>query len=166
MVAISWQNADGLGIQYGTNEAIQRTGGEFKTFGALRQTEILLTLSTLTSSAVIQDNNALFPKNARIEYVDVEVVTAASTGSSPTLDVGFIRYDRSTELDYNGLVAAAAASTIDTAGKKLTLINGATAAGALIGTTTAYPSFFTANYNTAAFTTGVIAVRVMWRGIA
>lgn len=165
MVAISWQNADGLGVQLGLNEAIQRSAGEFKTLGPLRLTEVILTLTSLTSSAVIQDNNVNLPKNARIEQVDVEVVTGATSGGAPTLDVGLVRYDRTSAISTNGLVAAAALGTIDTAGKKLTLINGATAAGALIGTTLTNPGFLTATANTATFTAGEVRVRVLWRGV-
>lgn len=163
MVAISWQNADGLGIQLGTNEAIQRTAGEYKTFGVNRVSEVVVTGSTLTSSAVIQDNNTEIPKNAYIEAVEIETTTAA-TGSGATLDFGLIRTDRTTELDYNGFIAAFALSTWSAAGYRATLVTGSTGVGALVGTVLSNPGFLTVNYNTAAITAGVVRLRVFWRG--
>lgn len=163
MVAISWQNSDGLGIQLGTNEAIQRTAGEYRTHGMNRISEVIVTGSTLTSSAVIQDNNTEIPKNAYIEAVEIETTTLA-VGSGATLDFGLIRTDRTTELDYNGFIAAYALSTWSAAGFRATMVTGSTGAGALIGTTLSNPGFLVVNYNTAAITAGVMRLRVYWRG--
>lgn len=168
MATVSWQNADGLGVSLGTNEATQRQGGEYRTSGPLRFTEIVLpdlTVLTSTAGGTILDNLIVLPKNARIEEVEVEVYTAATSGGSATIDIGLVRLDRSTELDFNGLVAAATVASVNTAGKRLNLINGSTSAGALIGTTTANPSMFVANYTTAAFTAGALRVRVKWVGV-
>lgn len=163
-----WQNSDGLGVKFGREEAASQDttknpAGEYKAFGDKRITEFTLDLTDLnTSTQTILWDTAIFPKNARIEEIEVEVVTAATSGGAATLDVGLIRLDRTTELDYDGFVAAAALATINTAGKRLNLINGSTAAGALIGTTIANPGFGVAKAGTAVFTAGVLRVRVKW----
>jgi len=166
-----WQNSDGLGVKFGRDEAASQDttknpSGEVKAFGGVRIAEFTLDLTDLTTSGqTILWDTATFPKNARIEEVEVEVVTGATSGGSATLDIGLVRYDRTTEIDFDGLVAAAAKATIDTAGKRLNLINGSTAAGALIGTTTANPGFAVAKAGTAVFTAGVLRVRVKWFGV-
>ena len=159
----SWLNSDGLYIKYGQTEGAVGVAGEYVTTGPLRMVEFTLGDATsLTSSYVVQDTAAVVPKGARIEKVEVEVLTACTSGGSATLDVGLYLVDQTTELDGNGFVAAAAVATLNTAGKLLTLINGATAAGALIGTTLANNGLFAARYNTAAFTAGKLAVRVWY----
>lgn len=160
-----WLNSDGLNVKLGVTEGIQRTAGEFKTYGPLRQTEVLLTLTGLLSTVAIQDYDAFFPKNARIEQVDVEVDTAATSGGSATLDVGLQRTDQSTLISNTSFIAAAAVATLTPAGTRLTLTAGSTAAGAAIGTTLANAGYIIARYNTAAFTAGVVRVRVHWRGV-
>lgn len=163
-----WLNGDGLYVKLGVDEAAsldttKGPAGEFLTYGDKRVTEVVIDLTDLsTSTQLILNDVANVPKNARIEEIEVEVVTAATSGGSATLDVGLIRFDRTTELDYDGFVAAAALATINTAGKRLNLINGSTAAGALIGTTTANPGLFVAKAGTAVFTAGVLRVRVKW----
>lgn len=157
----TWMNSDGLYIKLGTDEATTAKGGEYSTLGPKRIDEVKITLTDLnTSTQVILLDYAAVPKNARIEEVEVEVETAATSGGSATLDVGLIRYDRTTELDYDGFVAAAAVATLNTAGKRLNLINGSTAAGALIGTTLANAGYFVAKAGTAVFTAGVLKVRI------
>lgn len=166
----TWKNSDNLFVKLGLSEAAsldttKGAAGEHKDgIGGVRVTEVVLDLTDLnTSTDIIINDTAIFPKNARIEEVEVEVVTAATSGGAATLDVGFIQNaDRSTDIDQNGLVAAAALATINTAGKRLNLINGSTAAGALIGTTTTLAGLFTAKAGTAVFTAGVLRLRVKW----
>lgn len=158
---MSWLNSDGLLVKFGTEEATAGKGGATAIDGDRREVVMDIDLTLLnTSTATIIDDNVWVSKNARIEEVEVEVLTAATSGGSATLDIGFIRSDRSTELDYNGLVAAAALSTINTAGKRLNIVAGGTAAGALIGTSLANNGLFVAQAGTAVFTAGLIRVRV------
>lgn len=162
----SWDNADGLHLTFGPDKATPTTAGEFKTYGELRTTEIKIDLTTLAiTTPTIFGNTQIFPK-CRIEEVVVDVQTAATSSGSGTIDFGFIKAsDRKTpvELDYNGLVAAEVKGTYDTAGKKVTYINGTSKAGALIGTTTTDVGYFCANVNTAVYQTGVVYVRIKWR---
>jgi hypothetical protein len=164
----TWLNKDGLYIKYGTSEAASQDptkdpAGDYNTGGnALSVTECHVDLTDLnTSTSIILNDVLIVPKNARVEEIEVEVVTGA-VGATATLDVGLIRTDRTTELDYNGFVAAAAVATLDTAGKRLNLIKGSTAAGALIGTTLANPGLWVAKAGTAVFTAGLIRVRAKW----
>jgi hypothetical protein len=159
----SWLNSDGLYIKLGQTEGVASDVGEYVTTGPLRMIEWTLQAATsLTASYAVQEPTTVVPKGARIEKVEVEVLTACTSGGSATLDVGLYRVDQTTELDGDGFVAAAALATINTAGKLLTLINGATGAGALVGTTLANNGVFVARYNTAAFTAGKLAVRVWY----
>lgn len=158
---MGWYNSDGLYVKFGTEEATVGKFGTYRMAGPVQMAELVIgDLTALSSSAVTQGYTLALPKDARIEEVEVEVITACTSGGSATLDVGLIKTNTSTELDYNGLVAAAAVATLSTAGKRLNLINGSTAAGALIGTTLADNGYFTVNYNTAAFTAGKVVVRV------
>lgn len=167
-----WLNQDGLYIKLGADEAasqdpLVQPAGDYNTGGnPLSVSEVVIDLKDLSTSTQLVLNDVLnFPKNAFVEEVEVEVQVGATSGGSATLDVGLIRTDRTTELDYDGFVAAAAAATIDTAGKRLNLIKGSTGAGALIGTATANPGLFVAKAGTAVFTAGQVRVRVKWYAV-
>lgn len=174
-MANTWMNKDNLYLKFGPTKAVPTQAGEYKTFGSQREIEIVLILKNLTSSAVIQNDVISIPAvtgtgddaaGAFIEQVDLEVLEGASTGSSPTLSIGTIKVsDRTTAVSDTSFVNALAASTIDTAGKKVTLVQGTTGYGSLIGTylTAANGTCnISAKYGTAAFTTGVIKVRIKY----
>jgi hypothetical protein len=155
----TWLNADGLYIKYGTDEAAYDNAGEYKTDGPLRLIELELDLTTVGSSPAIFSDNALLQEGYRVEKVEVVTVTGA-TGATAVLNIGLQRTDRSTELDYNGLVAALPVASMSDAGETTSLVFGATYAGALIGTTLAYNGHLVADYDTAAFSAGVVKVRI------
>lgn len=158
----TWMNSDGLYIKFGVDEATDGVGGEYRTNGPQRLAEVKLTLTSAGLSPAIVDDNVWLPKGARIEKVEVVTETAATSGGLATLNVGLQRNDRSTELDYDGLVAALALASIDTAGETNVLTKGSTGAGALLGTSLANPGYLTFDYDTAAFTAGVVKVRIYW----
>lgn len=155
-----WVNNDGLRIKLGTSEAAVTRGGEVNVLGEKRVFEVRFALTPLATTEAVQAYGVYVPAGFYVEEVEVEVNVAATSGGSATLDIGLIRQDLSTTYDDDGLVAAAALSTINTAGKRLNLIAGSTAAGALIGTTLANTGVITASYNTAAFTAGEVTLRV------
>lgn len=158
---MGWYNSDGLYIKFGTDQATAGKAGEYRTNGAQRVVELSIpALTALTTTGVIQDDHVVLPAGARIEKVEVVTKTAATSGGAATLDIGLIRTDRSTAYDDDGLVAAAALTTIDAAGETTSLTVGSTGAGALIGTTLANNGYLVASYNTAAFTAGAVTVRV------
>lgn len=160
----NWYNSDGLYLQYGTSKSTVEPVGEYKTYGDFREINVRLDLTTLTSSAAIIANNLKFPIGMRIAQINVITDTAA-TGTGATLDIGLQKDDRSTELDYNGLVAALPLTSLDSVGETTSITVGGTGAGALLGTTlTDVGSYLTANYNTAAFTAGTVDVRIFLYG--
>ncbi len=161
-MATNWFNNDGLLVKFGTNEATPGVAGEYGTLksGNVHVLECRLTLLNLVDAAsalAIVDENAWLPKNARIEEVEVLNTEAAATGV--TLDLGLIRFDRTTELDYDGLLAAAPIADWNALGEKKLYTVGVTGAGALMGTVLANPGYIVATYNTA-FTAGKLNVRI------
>lgn len=158
---MGWSNSDGLYIKFGTEEGTAGRAGEYSTLGPQRFVELFIPdMTKLGLTAAIQEDNVVLPKGARIEKIEIITQTAVTSGGAAVLNIGLIRTDRSTELDYDGLVAAAALATFNAAGETVTFTNGTTAAGALVGTTLANNGYLTADYDTAAFTAGAIRVRV------
>lgn len=159
----SYFDPDGLYRKYGILKTVANNAGEFKTYGALRDIEVKVDLTTLAvTTPLILSDQEFFPKNVRIEEVVVETITAATSSGSGTIDFGLISTDRATEVDFNGFIAAEVKGTVDTAGKKVTYVNGTSKAGALIGTTNATVGYLCANVNTAVYQTGVVIFRVRY----
>ena len=162
-MATNWLNSDGLYVKFGTNEATAGNSGEYGYFmeGNIHVIEIRgLDLTTLTDSTQnILDQNVWLPKNARVEWVDV-INTEAATGTNAVLDLGLIRLDQTTELDYDGLLADAPRTDWDTLGETKHYMVGVTGVGAKVGTILANPGYLVATYDTAAFTDGTINIRI------
>lgn len=160
-MAVTWFNSDGLEVRFGTDEATASVSGEYNLLGKIHEVELKITATALTSTAgTVLEDFLVIPKGARIHEIEVVAETACTSGGSATLDVGLKRTDRSTQLDYDGFVAALALTAIDAAGEINVLRINSTSVGALVGTTLANNGYLCANYNTAAFTAGVIIVRV------
>src|SRR5690349_2070975 len=101
-------NINNLYRKYGTAAATPGVAGEYRKVGDLREIEVEIDLTTLTSTPTILDDNVIVPK-MRIQEVQVITKTAATSSGSGTLDVGLIRRDdRSTAIDADGLVEALA----------------------------------------------------------
>lgn len=162
----TWLNNDGLYLKSGTDAATVNKAGEYELDGPAHLIEATITLSGLTASPVIQSDQVFFPKGARIEKVEVVTQTAA-TGAGAVLNVGLVRSsDRSTAIDADGFVAALPLASMDAAGETTVLTAGSTYAGSSIGTTTAtYVGMITADYDTAAFTAGVVKVRIYYSAV-
>lgn len=165
-------NADGLLVKYGAEGGQTSRGGEINHKGADHITEIAIKgtdIPTLGNVVADTSNNTTLPLmhgvelpvGARIQKVEIQVETAFTSGGSATLDFGLVRADRTTELDYNGLIAAQTVASLS-AGAFITITTGSGTAGALVGTTLANKGIFTVNYNTAAFTAGRAVIRVYW----
>lgn len=165
-------NADGLLVKYGTEGGQTSRGGEINVEGADHITEFAIkgtdiptlgnvVASTSTNTTLPLMHGIELPLGARIQKVEIQVETAFTSGGSATLDIGLVRADRSTELDYNGIVAAQTVASLS-AGAFITLTTGSGTAGALMGTVLANKGVLTVNYNTAAFTAGKAVVRVYW----
>lgn len=158
----TWMNNDGLYIKFGATEGAAGTSGAFED-GVAGQTVVELNIGDLTdlgTAAAIQDDNVFIPAGYTVTKVELINTTAATSGGSAVLNVGLIRKDRSTELDYDGLIAAGALATFNALGETVTYTAGSTGAGALVGTVLVYPGYLTADYDTAAFTAGAVKIRV------
>lgn len=161
-MANTWKNSDGLFIKFGQDEGTAGIAGEYRTNALERITEVVITLTALGTSAAILDDNVFLPSGARITRVKVINEVAATSGGSAVLNLGLQRYDRSTELDYDGLLAAAPLADYNLAGETKEYIIGVTGVGALVGTTLSYPGYLTADYDTAAYDTGKVRCLIHW----
>lgn len=159
---MSWFNQDGLLVKFGREAGVAGIAGEFEDleFGQ-HVLEINLDLTKLASTAAILDDNINIPSDYTIMQVDVIATTAATSGGSATLNVGLIQRDRSTNISDTALVSALALTAIDSAGETNKLTVGSTGAGGSIGATPGYKAYVTAKYGTAAFTAGVVKIRVI-----
>lgn len=161
---------DGLFRKYGLTKVVPLTAGEYKTYGPLREIEVKLDISTLTTSAVIQSDEVFFPKGAFVEEVVLECQTAFATSTS--FSVGLVQTnDRTTSISDVAFVSAltTASGSLDTAGKKVTLVAGSTSAGDKIGTVPIATSAAFAGHITAKIAgsagTGIIIVRIHYRTV-
>lgn len=159
----TWKNNDGLFVEFGTSQTVSETAGEHATLGKLREVEVQIDLTKLTTTPTIISNNFKFPAGMRIQQIIVNTHTAA-VGASATLDIGLQKEDRLTEIDYNGLVAALPLASLDVAGETTSITAGTTGAGVLVGGTTSEPGYLTANANAAVFTQGSVHVRIYYYG--
>lgn len=166
-----WVNSDGLAVKFQTVEGAAGKGGEYSSLGPLRSMEFKLTLTDYTfgSTIYILDQNVSAPK-AYFDRVELDVLTVA-TGTGATLDFGLQRTDQSTEIDYDGFIAAAPLTVLDgESGAQLVYRSEATDSvpvpvlgGALLGTTTTNVGYPCVRVNTASYTAGVIFLRLYWR---
>lgn len=157
----SWTNSDGLYIKYGPDKATAKKGGEFVPTTNLRTVEFKIDLTALTESETPLDDTIFLPAGARIQEVEIVTHTAATNGAA--IDLGLIKTDRSTEIDYDGLLAAAPTANMNAAGEKNIYSDNTTYDGALIGTTLAYTGYVTCSRTTAtAFGAGVIYVKIRY----
>lgn len=157
----SYMDNAGLYQKYGVDQATPKVGGEYKNFGQLREIELKLTLASLTQAETIVDDTVFFPAGMIIQEVIVETTAVAATGVA--IDLGMIRTDRTTEIDYDGILAAFPLASMDSAGEQTTLTKGSTFAGALIGATTTNVGHITCSATTSAvFTTGIVVIKIRY----
>lgn len=157
----TWYNSDGLLLKYGTTKVVAGIGGEAYTYPRVRQLEFKIDLTALTELETPIDDNIFFPTGVRIQEVEVVAHTVAATGVA--IDLGLISTDRSTQIDYDGLLAAVPTANMDLAGEKNIYSAGTTYAGALIGTSTSSKGYITCSRTTAtAFTTGLVYVTIRY----
>ena len=94
----SWLNTDGLLQEYGTQKSNPRQGGDYLNFGTNRVMEVVIDLTSLSTTAQVQDTNLFFPAgyNSYVEKVEVEVDVAGTSSGSATLSVGLGYFSGST----------------------------------------------------------------------
>jgi hypothetical protein len=153
--------------KYGTSLARATRVGEYMDTSSGRHcveaTIALASLPTVSSTNVqIIDDSVTIPNGAFIEEITV-LVTKETAGSTANFNLGLVDQDRSTEIDFDGFLAAADAFNGGTDLGTLTqYIVGTTEAGALIGTKITNTGLLVAWADTADFTAGVIKVRIFY----
>lgn len=163
MVQSYMDNAN-LYRKYGPDKATAKRGGEYRTNTGKRVVEFRIDLTELTETETIMDDTVVLPAGALLEDIQVMTITGAATGTA--IDVGMIKQtDRSTEVDYNGILDAFVTASMNTVGENNTFIApggiSGGSAGPLLGTVLAYNSHVSASRTTAtAFTAGVIKIRL------
>lgn len=157
----------GLYRKYGTEKATANIGGEYENDGALREIELRIDLTALTETETILSDTTWLPKGADVIQVRTIAVTGAATGTA--IDVGLIKADRTTEYDYNGLLAAAPTANMNTDGEtsvykqSVTIPTGLTGTGAVIGVPTTEVTYISASRtDTTAFTAGDIILTIQF----
>lgn len=158
----SWLDNAGLYQKYGVDKTTVGKGGEYRNNGHFREIEVKIDLATLTEAETVLDDNIFIPAGVRISEIKVVTQTAAATGVA--IDLGLIRTDRTTEIDYNGLLTAFVTASMDAANETTIItVPGAALGGALVGTTTANVGYLTCSRTTAtAFTAGTIIVTIKY----
>jgi hypothetical protein len=158
----AWLDNSGLYQKYGVDQTTSSNTGEYRTNGKEREIEVYLNLVTLTEAETPVSDNVFFPAGVKITEVEILTETAAATGVA--IDVGLVRTDRTTEIDFNGILAAFVTATM-TVGNKTTLVKGGTQAGAMVGSgvATTNVGMITASRTTAtAFTTGLVKITIRY----
>jgi hypothetical protein len=156
-------NEDNLYLKYGTEKTTPNVAGEYVTTGALREIELRIDLSDVGSSPAILDDYTVFPAGFRIEEVEVVAETVAdSSGDTGVLNLGIMGLDRSTAVDADGILAAFAQTSMDAEGEKTVLRKGTSTAGVLVGDVVETAGYLCADYDTSAFTQGVIKVTIRY----
>lgn len=157
---MSWLNNDKLFLKYGTEKTRPNNDGEYRTVGAEREIELIVDLTKLTEVETILSDQVFFPK-MRIE--EIEVVARKGAASGVAIDLGLIETDRTTEIDYDGLLTAYPLASMDADGEKNTVRIGSTGAGTLIGKNVTKTGYITASRTTdTAFSAGELAIRIRY----
>lgn len=158
----AWLDNAGLYQKYGVDQTTTSSAGEYENDGQYREVEFKIDLTTLSQTETILDDNVVIPAGMRIAEIEVKTHTAAATGTA--IDLGLIKTDRTTEIDYNGLLTAFVTATMNVAGEKyIYTVPNTAEAGALVGTTTAYTGHVTCSQTDATdFTAGVIYVKIRY----
>lgn len=173
-------DGDSLLRKYGTTKAIPNRGGEYKTYGDVRELEYKIiwgtasafgttTVGTVATTDVIQSDQIQFPRAVFVEEVQLEIMEVFNTLTS--ISVGMVQSnDRTTLIGANGagFISAALLATLTPAGARITFIGGSTSAGSLIGTVAISAASTFSGYITARFagtqgTTGAALVRIKYR---
>lgn len=162
-----WLNADGLFIRYGADEVKVQRGGEYNRIADGRHmVSVVIALASLPTAASgneqIVAEGVTIPNGAFVDLIRVTVLKEpVSAANAANLDFGLVDQDRTTEIDFNGFLAAADAFESGTdLGRVTEYTLGTTEAGALVGTKITNTGLLTASADTADWTAGVIKVDV------
>jgi hypothetical protein len=167
MAGGNWMNDDGLYIKYGRSEGTStHPAGIYAGSLANEQVlEVTVDVTVLTQTETILNDAVWIPANAHVTKVEVVCLEAWATGTA--IDLGLIDQDRSTEINYDGFLAAfedgdqAAPGETRVFFEDHTVPASTTGTGALVGQEVTNTGYVSASITDAtAFTTGKSKVRI------
>jgi hypothetical protein len=127
----AWKDNDGLYHKYGPDKATPKKAGEYVTTGNFREVQLRIDLTALTEAETIVDDTVFIPAGMRIQEVVIDTITAATDGTA--IDLGLIKTDRSTQVDYDGILAAFPIASMNAAGERAIIVDNSTYDGAYVG---------------------------------
>lgn len=157
----------GLLNKYGTDKSRATRWGEFAdTASGLHCVKGMVALASLPTQASgnkqIVDDTVTIPNGAFIEKI-VVLVTKETAGVNANFNLGLVDQDRSTEIDFDGFLAAADAFNGGTdLGTITEFVVGTTEVGALVGTKITNTGLIVAWPDTGDFTAGVLDIRIYY----
>lgn len=160
---MAYNTNSGLYTKFGTEKAVPTTAGDYVYFGHVREMEITIDLTTLTTSPVIQNDVTIFgAPQFFIEEVIVDTEVGATGGTS--FSVGLIGLDRTTVESNTKFLAAAVIADHTTAGQKKSYTVGVATVGVGVGGFATNPGYITA-LAAGTYTAGRVKVRIFYRGL-
>jgi len=182
-LGVNFFDGDSLLRKYGTSKAIPNRGGEYKTYGDLRELEFKIifgtasafgasTVGAVATTDVIQSDQVFFPRAVFVEEVQLEIMEVFNTLTS--ISVGMVQSnDRTTLIGAGGagFINLALLATLTPVGARITYVGGSTSAGTLVGTVAISAASTFSGYITARFagtqgTTGAALVRIKYRPVS
>jgi hypothetical protein len=176
----NWSNADGLFLQFGTAKATPEVGGDYKSYGEWRDIEVLIDLTTLTSSAAIVSNTTFFPGKPSsstaanygqgtllVDSVEVQTLVGATGGTS--FSVGLANYNANTSpatvnsISDTAFVNAMVTASVAAPGDRTDLTTGSTYAGGYVGTPTITAVGNISAKASGTYSAGQVLVRIRYR---
>src|SRR5262245_11744867 len=103
---MAYMDIGGLYQKFGTEQTVTQAGGEYRTPGGDREIEIKLNLASLTTTPTIVTgaDNIFVPAGMVLD--EVTVISEVAGVGGGTIDIGLQRTDRSTQIDYDGIIQA------------------------------------------------------------
>lgn len=158
----TWVNKDGLPVRFGKANQVDAVVGKPTQYGVEQILEVELLWDRLPAVGGSESVGAIYggypnvsiPKGAFIKSASIQPTTVEASAASQTVSIGLVTAD-GTEIDNDGLFDAVTQSTLSTTANTA-------GAGALIGTKTSAEGYIWATVQTAAFTTLVARVQVVY----
>lgn len=170
----TWFNGDGLYVKFGADEgtSAHRAGCYGGDVYGCSIVELIVDLVDLTATETILNDSVVLPANAHVIWVETTCVVVATTGTA--IDIGLIDQDRTTEIDYDGLLAAFPTAEMAQVGETRrfyethTVPASMTGTGALVGQEVTNAGYFSGSRTDAtAFGAGKVRIKIAYipRGI-
>jgi len=153
----TWMSPDGLYKKFGTTKTIPNTGGEYKSYGEVREIELLVNLAGQTVTPVILNDEVFYPVGMQLQEVEVYVETVGVPGAATSINMGLIQTDRTTVISATYFLAASVIADHTPKGKKTVYVNGA---GVTVPNTV--PGYITLAAVGGTYTSGVLKVRIRY----